>query len=124
MSFDTLGNFLPIIIFSLIVILSVVKKNKKTAKKNGRTPSPPGTNVKTGKSSGFTVREMTREKTDLSGKVHSPGHAHDRLDFDCYVPENQAEHYRKQLQSFLEAGLIEKAEYREIIERYTNQGIL
>jgi uncharacterized membrane protein len=46
-------------------------------------------------------------------------HTHDRIDRISYnVNETEAEHYRKQLDGFLKAGIIEKEEYRILINRY------
>ena len=46
-------------------------------------------------------------------------HTHDRIDRVSYnVNETEAEHYRKQLDGFLKAGIIEKEEYRILMNRY------
>lgn len=58
----------------------------------------------------------------LSGKVHDAGHTHDRLDYDCAIPnESRVQHYRKQLDSFMKAGLIEKDEYNKLLLRYMTE---
>ena len=49
-------------------------------------------------------------------------HTHDRIDRISYnVNETEAEHYRKQLDVFLKAGIIEKEEYRILINRYARK---
>ena len=46
-------------------------------------------------------------------------HTHDRIDRVSYnVNETEAEHYRKTLDGFLKAGIIEKEEYRILMNRY------
>ena len=57
------------------------------------------------------------------GKKKKAGeHTHDRIDTVSYdVNETEAEHYRKQLDGFLKAGIIEKEEYRLLLQRYTGR---
>ena len=46
-------------------------------------------------------------------------HTHDRIDRISYnVNETEAEHYKKQLDGFLKAGIIERDEYNILIKRY------
>ena len=46
-------------------------------------------------------------------------HTHDRTDRVSYdVNETEFEHYKKQLDGFLRAGIIEKEEYRLLLRRY------
>lgn len=58
-----------------------------------------------------------------AGKKKTAGeHTHDRIDSVSYdVNETEAEHYRKQLDGFLKAGIIEKEEYRILLQRYTGK---
>ena len=46
-------------------------------------------------------------------------HTHDRIETVSYnVNETEAEHYKKQLDGFLKAGIIEREEYNILIKRY------
>ena len=46
-------------------------------------------------------------------------HTHDRIDTVSYdVNETEFEHYKKQLDGFLKAGIIEKEEYRLLLRRF------
>ena len=70
----------------------------------------------------MTAKKMREEAKDLNGKIHGKGHTHDRLDYDCFNPnESEAEHYKRQLDGFLQAGIIEKAEYKELWRKYTER---
>ena len=95
---------LPLLFIIFIVALAGNRSSKK----------------RTGKSrpSASITREVRNSKTDLSGKVHGNEHTHDRLDFDCYKNETNAEHYLNQLRSFLEAGIIDRNEYQQIASRW------
>ena len=49
-------------------------------------------------------------------------HTHDRTDTISYhVNETEAEHYKKQLDGFLKAGIIEKEEYNLLMKRYSRK---
>lgn len=101
---DFIESVLPGLLVLLILFLTVSKSKKakkaKAAKLNAPVYSGASASVK-------------------SGKVHGKDHTHDRLDDDCFDPlESPADHYRKQLDSFLSAGLIDRAEYRELNKRY------
>jgi hypothetical protein len=55
-------------------------------------------------------------------KAAGKEHTHDRIDTISYdVNETEAEHYKKQLDGFLKAGIIEKEEYRLLLQRYTSR---
>lgn len=97
------------VILPLLFIIFIIALAGKRSVKKGTGKSKPSAGV---------TREMKNNKTDLSGKVHGSAHTHDRLDFDCYVNESNAEHYLKQLRSFLEAGIIDKNEYQQIASRW------
>lgn len=47
-----------------------------------------------------------------------PQHNHDRLTNTGHKPESGFQHWKTQLDGFLEAGLIDKAEYKLMLERY------
>lgn len=112
---DIFESFGSIVLIVLIILLS-----RSRSKKNKNKVSS-GTSVRS-ESKRLTEKKLREESRNLSGKVHDSGHTHDRLDFDCYTPsESEAEHYKKQLDSFLKAGLIEKSEYRELFRRYTGR---
>lgn len=50
-------------------------------------------------------------------------HTHDRIDTVSYdVNETEFEHYKKQLDGFLKAGIIEKEEYRLLLRRFRERG--
>ena len=60
----------------------------------------------------------------ISSSIKERGreHTHDRIDTISYdVNESEEEHYRKQLNGFLKAGIIEKEEYRLLLQRYTGR---
>ena len=95
------------LISSLCSVIFVILLISLSAKRKAR-----------GKTSASAKPERTK-KPDLSGKIHGGEHTHDRLDFDCVnMHETEAEHYRKQLDSFLAAGLIDRAERNELLRRY------
>ena len=95
------GELISSLCSVIFVILLISLYAKRRAK--GKTSAKP---------------EKTK-KPDLSGKIHGGEHTHDRLDFDCVnMHETEAEHYRKQLDSFLAAGLIDRAERNELLRRY------
>ena len=111
-----LQNPAPILLLA-IILLSASRKKKAAKKRQSSVSSGNSRNSKS-----FVRTEMDSETKDLSGKVHGKGHTHDRLDTDCYNPaESESEHYKKQLDSFLSSGLIEKNEYKELLRRYTGQ---
>ena len=56
------------------------------------------------------------------GKAVKEVHTHDRTDTVSYkVNETEAEHYKKQLDGFLKAGIIEKEEYNLLLNRVTRK---
>lgn len=96
----------------LLVFLSTRRSAKK--KRSAQIPGKNGTDSKS-----YTAKQLRKESSELSGKVHDAGHTHDRLDTDCVVlHETPEEHYRRQLDSFLKAGLIDKSEYTELYVRW------
>ena len=95
---------LPLLFIIFIVALAGKRSGKK---KNGKS-----------KSSATVTRELKNDRTNLSGKVHGNEHTHDRLDFDCYRNETNAEHYLNQLRSFLDSGIIDRSEYQQIASRW------
>ena len=59
-----------------------------------------------------------REARQASAAVHT----HDRTDRISYnVNETEFEHYKKQLDGFLKAGIIEKEEYHTLLNRYSRK---
>ncbi len=53
-------------------------------------------------------------------KKEEPQHTHDRTDRISYDRnETEYEHYKKQLDGFLKAGIIEKDEYRLLLNRFS-----
>ena len=66
----------------------------------------------------FLVIGLTK-RVNLPRERKEDIHTHDRIDRVSYnVNETEAEHYRKQLDGFLKAGIIEKEEYRILMNRY------
>ncbi|MDO5444154.1 MAG: hypothetical protein Q4F31_00850 [Eubacteriales bacterium] len=107
--FESVGS---IILIVFIILLS--KSRRKKIRKSSSSYSSSRSDSKK-----LTEKKLREEAGNLGGKVHDSGHTHDRLDLDCYNPsESEAEHYKKQLDSFLKAGLIEKSEYKELFRRY------
>ena len=105
-------------VLAVIVLIIIVFKLRKT---KGKSEAALSARAKPD-SKKMTEMKVRAEMKNLGGKIHDPGHTHDRLDADCYSPsESEAEHYQKQLDSFLKAGLIEKSEYRELSRRYAAQ---
>ena len=116
-------SFAPILIiaaFWIFIPLITSAKKKKAGQKSApvRRSVPPRRDAGAGVSN--TVYSSPREA--VSGKLHGDDHTHDRLDFDCYKGgESQYEHYKKQLDSFMKAGLIERSEYNILLRRYTGR---
>ena len=121
--FTEIFEYFPtILIILLVIIIGKAKKRKKGSA--GHT------------SSKFTAGELRAEKA--AGKfgaakdagLISPrtstgtesAHTHNRLSSEFYVPnESVYEHYKRQLDSFLSAGLIESSEYKILLRRYTQE---
>lgn len=111
---DFFESVFPLILVALIVLLSVSKKKKLSGKGSSQNGRPTAKAI--------TAEKVRQERKNISGRVHGDGHTHDRLDTDCAVRnETPEEHYRRQLNSFLKAGLIERSEYNELLRKYTNQ---
>ena len=107
----------PAVLAVIVLIIIAIKLRKTKSKSNAALSARAKPDSKK-----MTEMKVRAEMKDLGGKVHAPGHTHDRLDADCYSPsESESEHYKKQLDSFLKAGLIEKSEYRELARRYAAQ---
>ena len=69
---------------------------------------------------------LSAAKKQHGGKKNDPRpgrtkteHTHDRIDTEHYsATESPYQHYKTQLDGFLKAGIIEKSEYRVLLERY------
>lgn len=81
----------------IVVIAVIVRLARRAAGKSGAAPASPQRSA---------------------GERHS----HDRLSGYSAGRETADGHWKKQLDSFLEAGLIDKAEYRVLLERRRNDG--
>ena len=91
---------------------------------------------------GFTVRRMMRTMPEIlpllagllvflfilifvikAASSRKKEHTHDRTDTVSFDGnETEFEHYKKQLDGFLHAGIIEKEEYRLLLRRYQERG--
>ena len=109
------------ILTALVIILIVISSSRKKKKRAQNTPQNRSfQSVPVNKSSNFTQRELSQELKNSSGKIHDRGHTHDRLDYDCYTNDSGSiEHYKRQLSSFLSAGIIDRSEYKVLLERYS-----
>ena len=59
----------------------------------------------------------------IRGNSEKKEHTHDRIDSVSYdANETEFQHYKKQLDGFLKAGIIEKEEYRLLLRRYQERG--
>lgn len=111
----TIGNADLSWLLVVFVFLIAASKGKRKKAKNGKQSQK--TDAKA-----MTAKKLREEAKDLSGKIHGKEHTHDKLDYDCYNPAESAdEHYKKQLDGFLQAGIIEKAEYKELWRKYTER---
>ena len=55
----------------------------------------------------------------LNSSTKSKVHTHDRLDGKNYnLKESDSDHYIKQLDGFLQAGIIDRSEYKTLRNRY------
>ena len=67
------------------------------------------------------VRAMTREKktftAETTRKTSAPLHSHDRLSGYTDGSCGDEEHWRKQLDGFLAAGIIDRSEYKILLEK-------
>ena len=98
----------------ILVMMGITRatNRKKTAKKHSGRATP------------FTATQMKEDTRSMPGKQHGGVHTHDRLDFDCYKPdESEYEHYKKQLDVLKNAGLMEKSEYDEMLRRFSTERI-
>ena len=71
----------------------------------------------------FAFRRIMRGSKEQQGSVtkkkRAHEHTHDRTDAVAYDhKETQTEHYIKQLDGFLKAGIIDRSEYNQLIRRY------
>lgn len=113
--FEDIISSLPGLVVMIVIFVLAASKSKNKKYKNGNRQEK--TDAKA-----ITAKKVREETKNLSGKIHGKEHTHDKLDFDCYNPaESEDEHYKKQLDGFLQAGIIEKAEYRELWRKYTER---
>lgn len=70
----------------------------------------------------FSIRRMMNGVVEKQGSLTGKkDHTHDRTDAVAFDRnESQADHYIKQLDGFLKAGIIDRAEYSQLIRRYKN----
>lgn len=68
----------------------------------------------------IAVSRISRAAKSTEGSLtKKKDHTHDRTDAVAFDrSETQNEHYIKQLNGFLKAGIIDKAEYNQLIRRY------
>ena len=91
-------------LFAIIICVSVLAKKAKDKRFDGIRRSPGGSAARGGASS---VSPMSGQSTQ---------HSHDRLS-GYHGEENGYDHWKKQLDGFLEAGIIDRSEYRALLER-------
>lgn len=75
------------------------------------------------KAKGSTDSEVVRQKMNRMGFVtkEQPEHNHDRLSVSNTAQvcdEDSYTHWKKQLDDFLEAGIIDRSEYNILLKRY------
>lgn len=78
------------------------------------------------KAKGSTDSAAVRQKLNRLGFVtgDQPEHSHDRLSVNNTAQvcdEDSYTHWKKQLDDFLEAGIIERSEYKALLERYRTE---
>jgi len=96
-----LDEIMPILICAIVAIAIAV--GVIGAKKNaGKTDKP------------FVTRE--KASTDMFKSEHS----HDRLTVDV-SKEDGLEHWKKQLDDFMKAGIIERSEYNALLYKYAQR---
>ena len=105
---ETVIFALAVLIPVLIVIVAVAVRVARHAAKTGDTAVSPRR----------TAEDAIGARRRTAGEAHS----HDRLSGYTAGSENADDHWKKQLDSFLEAGLIDRAEYRVLLERRRNDG--
>ncbi|MBQ8075668.1 MAG: hypothetical protein IJ237_06755 [Oscillospiraceae bacterium] len=65
------------------------------------------------------MRIMRGSKEKQGSLTQKKDHTHDRTDTVAYDRhESQTDHYIKQLDGFLKAGIIDRSEYNQLIRRY------
>lgn len=105
-----LAVLFAIIGLSIAVFVTVAKK------KMGESG-----NVKTFKSPAAAIQAQ-RVKRSAPGGIASPGeHSHDRLQTGSTAQECDDDsllHWKKQLDGFLQAGIIDRSEYNTLLARY------
>ena len=102
------------IVFALLILLilfCVRKSNKK--KKNTDAP-------KTGQNVKYSPSAQAAAAAYHTVEGRNEAHSHDRLTGHI-APESRKEHWKSQLDGFLKAGLIDRAEYTALWEKYKDQ---
>ena len=108
------SSFLPILIIYLLLFLGRTvggKKKKADAQSDGRTPAQTGAR---------TAQTAVPEKRNTK-----PVHWHSEKKDECLYGEvnhqysHSSEKRVAQLKGYLQAGLIDRKEYGEMLERYT-----
>ena len=97
------------IVYILIVVLAVLTTIKKRKKK-----SKPNVTGGTGK----VISSERKTSREVVHKHREENHTHDRYSENRIQQETPDEHYRHQINSFLQAGLIDKKEAKELWEKY------
>lgn len=95
-------NLFPIL---WIIIIAVIfgKSNQKGKQK---------------KSTGKQKKSTAAPSAPVARSVKTGEHSHDRLSAVNVSRETGMEHWKHQLDDFLKAGIIDRAEYNVLLERY------
>ena len=107
-------------VFIGIAYLSKAKKKKTAAKEKGAdTKYKIPATIPENKMTGFAGKELKNDLNNKEGAFHG-GHTHNRLDADCFSDDSGTfAHYKAQLDGFLKSGIIEKDEYKMLLDRYS-----
>lgn len=103
---------LPFLVWGVVALIAI---------KKGRLKLPKTRAQRTQDKSAISPTLRESPKSFQGGKIHGEEHTHDRLDYDCYRTESAAEHYKKQLDGFLDAGLIDRKEYLQLLWKFTKK---
>ncbi len=95
-----MSRVFSIFFIMIVYILSAVMRGKKAAGKKKETPAPVNRAERS-----FIPKKRNDDDCDYGEVNHSYSHSNEKR--------------VKQLDGYLKAGLIDKKEYREMLERYT-----
>ncbi|MBR0040714.1 MAG: hypothetical protein IJP64_04985 [Oscillospiraceae bacterium] len=87
-----------VVLVILVIVVSTVAKRVKDKRFDG---------IRTKRGNSVSVSPMSGQRVQ---------HSHDRLS-GYHGEENGFDHWKKQLDGFLEAGIIDRAEYKVLLER-------